>query len=127
MLEQAIAKIDSEVLSFKGGNIENCMKDRCAEVLKSFCTQDEEFAQAVVQNSKTFSECIKSIADKYTKTAKQNGISDFEAFKTMVEFYFSGAVIQVHMTIDLIGSTETPQSQTIEKPKSKIIDLTDFM
>lgn len=116
-IQSALDKIKKELKEFKGGQMEAVMKDRCAEVLCDFCKQDEEFAQAVVQSSKTFSDCLKSITDKYGKNAKQQGISDLDAFKQMVQFYFAGAVIHLSMQIDLIGNASAP---AIEIPKPSL-------
>jgi len=42
MTTQAIEKIDQELKDFKGDKYAMVMKDRCSEVLKNFCQQDEE-------------------------------------------------------------------------------------
>lgn len=101
MKTQAIEKINKELKEFKGGKGESVMKSRCAEVLKAFCEQNEEFAQAVVQTDRTLSDCISAIWKKYNNKAKTDGISDLEAFKTMVQFYFPGAGVHFAITVDV--------------------------
>lgn len=101
MKTQAIEKINKELKGFKGGKGENVMKSRCAEVLKSFCEQNEEFAQAVVQTDRTLSDCISAIWKKYNNKTRTDGISDLDAFKTMVQFYFPGAGVHFAITVDV--------------------------
>ena len=64
-----------------------------------------------------------------------NSISDLDAYKKAVKFYFPGAEIRMELTIDLIGAAgEEPAGQTAaekkaaapEKPKAIKLDLADF-
>ena len=103
MTNQALKKIDMELKSFKGDKYSDIIKDRCAEVLKNFCKQDEEFAQAVVQTDKTFTNCMAAVVKKISGN---KGISDLDAFKEIVNFYFPGAGINFTMTIDLCASVQ---------------------
>lgn len=110
--QQAIEKLEKELKAFNGAdNKAKAVKSAVADALKSFCEQDDEFAQAVVQNDKTLSDCCTSIM----KGVGQS-ISDIEVYKKAVNFYFAGADIKMKMTIDLIGSAA-------EKPQGKIIEL----
>ena len=68
-----------------------------AEALKDFSRQDAEFAQAIVQGG-SFADCMKAVA-KGVGTA----ISDLDAYKKAVQFYFPGAKIRMQLFIDLIG------------------------
>lgn len=99
MTNKALEKLDSENKSFKGGKKEQAMQSAVLATLKNFCGQNEEFAQAVVQSSKTFSDCLKAVA-----AGTGTSISDLEAYKKAVQFYFPGADIKCTMTIDLIGA-----------------------
>lgn len=106
MKTQAIEKINKELKEFKGGQGQKAqcaetMKIRCAEILKSFCEQNEEFAQAVVQTDRTLSDCISAIVNKYWHKARKDGISDLEAFKTMGQLYFPGSGVHCTLTIDV--------------------------
>lgn len=94
MKTQAIQKINSELAAYKGDRYGGAMKDYIAGVLKEFCDQNEEFAQAVVQGGK-FEECMKTVAGK----VKGQSISDLGACKAAAEFYFPGSVVEFHMTI----------------------------
>jgi len=127
MTTQALEKIGQEIKDFKGDKYAMVMKDRCSEALKNFCQQDEEFAQAVVQTDKTFSDCM---AEVVKKVKGNNGISDLDAFKEIVSFYFPGAGINFSMTIDLCASVKknitVSQSTAPEKKTALNISLDDL-
>ena len=111
--EQAIEKLNKELKEFKSGDRKaSAVKDAVADTLKTFCQQDEEFAQAVVQTDKTLSDCCETIM-KDTGSS----ISDLEVYKKAVNFYFPGADIKMTMEIDLIGSAAE------SKPQGKVIKL----
>lgn len=109
--EQAILKIDKELKGFSGDQKAKAVSQAVADTLKMFCEQDDEFAQAIVQNDKTLSDCCKSIMQKVG-----NSISDIEVYKRAVKFYFSTADIQMKMTIDLCGNIGSAD-------KGKVIEL----
>lgn len=82
------------------GNKERAMADAVMEAIKAFCQQEPEFAQAVVQSG-SFSDCMKKVA-----AGTGSSISDLDAYKKAVQFYFPGAQVRMTLTIDLIGQTE---------------------
>ena len=121
MKEKAIERLESERKTAKYDRYAQIMKDRVCETLEDFCRQDEEFAQAVVQGG-TFEDCMKSVAKSCG-----NGISDLEAFRRAVQFYFRGAEIRFHMTIDLCGSVRDDDDAAEESGgKSVVLNLADF-
>lgn len=83
------------------------IKDRKAEViaeptlnaLLEFCRQEEEFAQAIMESSKNFSECCVNVVK-----GTGNAVSDLEVYRKAVQFYFDGADIRFEMKIDLCAS-----------------------
>lgn len=99
MIEKAIEKLNIENSKFKGDRCASAMRSAVLAVLINFCEQDAEFAQAIVQNDKTFSDCMKEVAENCG-----SHISDLDAYKKAVRFYFPGADIKCTMTIDLIGA-----------------------
>lgn len=108
--EQAIEKLGNERKSFKSGDRKaSAVKDAVADTLKTFCQQDEEFAQAVVQTDKTLSDCCTKIMK-----GTGNSISDLEVYKKAVNFYFPGADIKMTMEIDPIGSATKSQGKVIK-------------
>lgn len=98
MIQKAIEKLNTENKSFKGDKYALAMRSEVLAVLINFCEQDAEFAQAIVQNDKTFSDCMADVAK-----GCGSSISDLEAYKKAVRFYFKGADIKCTMQIDLIG------------------------
>ena len=111
MTQKAIDKIRSEFknakLSLKGKAVGPSVVD----TLVSFCEQNSEFAQAVVQSDKTVGQCIDS-----TIKGCGSSISDIEVYRKAVEFYFSGATVRFNMVIDLgdDGFSNTPVTAPTE-------------
>ena len=58
-ITQAVEKLEREAAAFRGNQYEAAMKTAVLEALTSFCRQNEEFAQAVVQGG-SFGECVSS-------------------------------------------------------------------
>lgn len=122
-MNEAINKLNKENKSFKGDSKASAMRSAVLEALCQFCHQDSEFAQAVVQSDKTFSDCMKAVAK-----GVGSSISDLEAYKKAVQFYFPGAEIKFHMTIDLIGNAAegvqpiTMTANTVQVKKS-VLDI----
>lgn len=92
-LEEAIAKIEGGIAAVKGQK-ENVVGRPVADALISFCRQQEEFAQAVVQSEKTFADCVAHVV----KGVGQS-LSDIEAYRRAVGFWFPGALVDMVLTI----------------------------
>ena len=122
---QAVKKLTDE----KGkvaGNKEKAMAGAVYAAIKDFCLQNEEFAQAVVQGG-SFVDCMKKVA-----AGVGQSISDLDAYKKAVQFYFPGAEVKMQLTIDLIGkaagkdkTAEQPQPAAESAP-SLILNLADY-
>jgi hypothetical protein len=121
MTEQAIQRIEKELKDIStGSGAVGIMKKPVADTLISFCKQDEEFSQAIVQSDKTFGKCMDNVA-----SGVGSGISDLDAYRKAVQFYFPGADIRVKMTIDLCASVNDGEE---DEPKDAIVlDLADFL
>lgn len=122
---QAVKKLEGE----KGkvaGNKEKAMASAVFAAIKDFCVQEEEFAQAVVQGG-SFADCMKKVA-----SGVGNSISDLDAYKKAVQFYFPGAEVRMQLTIDLIGKAarkDKPVEQTepaAETAPSLVLNLADY-
>ena len=75
------------------------------------------FAQAVAQGG-SFKDCMAAVAK-----GVGGSISDLEAYRKAVRFYFKGADVRFRMEIDLCPTAE-------EAPRSaqkKILDIADFL
>lgn len=110
--EQALAKLDREANAGHYDKYAAIMKQGTLNALRDFCRQNEEFAQAVVQGG-TFEDCMKAVAQKCG-----SGISDLEAYRRAVRFYFPGADIRFRMELDLCGG--------LQDGPAVVLNLADF-
>ncbi|MCI9444321.1 MAG: hypothetical protein HFF69_06300 [Oscillospiraceae bacterium] len=110
---QAADKLEREAKAFKGNKYESAMKSAVAKTLASFCCQNEEFAQAVVQGG-SFAECMAAVT-KGVGTF----VSDEEAYRRAAAFYFQGAQVKMEPKIQL-----EPDAEEAEKVIS--LDFSDF-
>lgn len=131
--KEASEKLTAEAKEVTGQK-EKIMEGPVLEAIKMFCEQETEFAQAVVQGG-SFAECMKKVA-----SGVGNAISDIDAYKKAVQFYFPGAVVNMQMTIDLIGTAAqqnelinndnklqgSEEELAVEKPKILTLDLSSF-
>lgn len=123
MLEQALEKLDKGLKAGGFDKYGEIMKHGVHDALCDCCRQDEEFAQAVVQGD-NFKDCLKAVAKGCTP---QSGISDFEAYRRAVRFYFAGADIAFHMTIDLCASVKGEHVADAGKTfNGLLVDLAEF-
>lgn len=111
--EQAERRLKEEYKEVKGTK-ESAMKGPVRDALLEFCRQDEEFAQAVAQGG-SFKDCMSAVAK-----GVGSSISDLEAYRRAAAFYFDGAKIQFHMTIQL-----TPAQTGLDRG-GILLDLSDF-
>ena len=118
--EKALKKLDSERSSVSGQK-ESAMAGAVLATLKDFCKQESEFAQAIVEGGK-FSECMKAVAK-----GVGHSISDLEAYKRAVKFYFPGAKINVQMTIDLVGNAAKGSPQDDVSSAGLVLNLADYL
>jgi len=121
---KAVAKLESELKKVSGQK-EKVMANAVLDTIKDFCLQDEEFAQAVVQGG-TFDACMKKVA-----SGVGNCISDIDAYKKAVQFYFPGAKVTMQLSIDLIGDAAKPTAEEQkekkqEKASAMVLSLSDF-
>ncbi len=98
------------------------------DALLDFCRQDAEFSQAVAQGG-SFADCMDAVAKGVGKS-----ISDLEAFRRAVQFFFPGADIRFKMEIDLCASVSgdplrecsAEEDGAAKTQQTKIINLEDF-
>ena len=128
--EQAKSKLEAERSSGKYDQYAQVMKERVCETLVFFCQQDREFAQAVVQGG-IFADCMKAVAADARTFGNGHGIPDLEAFRRAVRFYFPGADVKFHMTVNLCADVEAEAETAAAAPVAstgpKILDLEDFL
>ena len=113
--EKALELLDKHKLS-KLSNKGQAVSGAVVDMLRKFCEQEEEFAQAIVQSDKSIDECI-----EYTVKDCGNAISDLDVYKKAAEFYFPGAKVQLTFVIDLVGDAAAPPAPKNENSqKSKL-------
>ena len=129
MTDLALKKIDEEARGFKGDKREQVMCKPVADALREFCRQQPEFAQAVYQSKKSFSDCMKHVAK-----GVGSSISDIEAYRRAVEFYFPGAQVEFQMVLymskyDMLqDKPEQKQKDTTKSEQSGMVfDLLDLL
>lgn len=121
--EQAKNKLEAEKKAGSYDRYAGAMKDAVCEALDGFCRQDAEFAQAVAQGG-AFADCMKAVAK-----GCGSSISDLEAFRRAVRFYFPGADVKFHMTVNLCADVEAEAAATAQAASAapKILNLDDFL
>ena len=118
--EAALERLKKEQGKVKGREA-MVMKQSVAEALASFIRQDDEFAQAVAQGE-SFDKCMEHVA----KGVQGGSISDLEAYRRAVQFYFKGAEIRMVMEIDVCPG-RVQAEQDVQGPARKVLDLADFL
>ena len=118
--EKAKAKLLEEKKSGKYDRYANVMKEAVCDALLSFCKQNEEFAQAVVQSG-SFENCMKKVAENC-----HSSLSDLEAFKRAVNFYFPGSDVLFQMQIILCEADKEYVQETKPETKPVLLSLDDF-
>lgn len=93
LVQQVMDKLNREIVDVKG-RAEDVMKQAVKDALISFCSQSEDFGTAIIENDKTFVDCMKEVAKDF-----KDGISDYEAYRRAVKFYFPTAEIEFQMKI----------------------------
>lgn len=93
--------------------------DAVRDALISFCEQQQEFADAILQG-KSLGECCEEIMK-----GCGSSISDLDVYAKAVEFYFPGAKIKMTMTIYMSEFECEEKQEAPKKPGAKILGL-DF-
>ncbi len=126
--EEAAEKLRRECGAGKFGQKEEAMKEAVLAALTEFCRQSDRFCRKVLEG-RSFEECMKTVAK-----GVGGSISDLEAFKRAVRYYWKGADVRFRMEItegnvnEEDGPSRTP-APTGEGPAeaTKIFDLEDFL
>lgn len=102
-----------------------CMYSSVVKALESFCRQNVEFSEAVLQTKKTVGELVDSIG----KDIKGNSISDIEVYRKIAELYFPGCVVEFEMKLYMSKYEKTePVVVPTEQPKKAVsLNLFDLL
>ena len=119
MSGKAIEKLRAGEKTFKGDMKAMFMKNAVCEALVSFCKHIEEFADAVIVDDKTFKGAMEAVV----KAVKGNAISDIDAYRAAVSYFFPGAVVDFVMNIRMSEYEEpvpaVKQDEPVRKEKTK--------
>ena len=87
--------------------------------LKQLCEDNDEFAQAVMQQDKTVCSCLEEVVK-----GVKGSLSDLLALKKAVQFYFPGADIKLTMSLDLgDGGTSNKGTKSVELELDSLLDF----
>lgn len=121
MKNMAISKLNKELSELKSSDRRiTVMQKPVHDALVEFCRQDAEFAQAVLQGE-SFEGCMKAVAN-----GAGSALSDLEAYRRAVQYYFPGSDIRMQMTVDLCASVRKDEPEPEKKP-AVVLDLFDLL
>ncbi len=121
--KMAIEKIAAaEDKSIKFSQKAEAVRGEVVRVLKMFCEQNNEFAQAVVQSNKNIKDCI-----EHTVDGCDNCISDIEVYSRATAFWFDGATVDFTMSINLGDGGFSNGEEPPKKHKRLEISFDDIM
>lgn len=93
----AATKLEKEIKNpGKLSRIEAAMLEPVGRMLTSFCEQDTRFAEAVFEKKETLTDCMHAVSKGVTYA-----LSDVEAYKRAVQFYFPAADVDFKCVIVL--------------------------
>ena len=101
----AIEKIEDGCKNYKGDKRGNVVARPVADALKRFCENNAAFAAAILGEDKHFADCIAAVVHGVGAA-----ISDIEAYRRAVRYFFPDADIKFDMRIILPGVPD------VEKP-----------
>lgn len=113
--DQAIKKI--RTAKMPAGQKASAVAPAVADALTDFCRQDDEFAQAVAQGG-SFADCVDAVVK-----GVGSSISDLDAYRRAVQFYFPGADIKMQMSIDLCPQAGGPEEPAVPDKGGIVLDF----
>lgn len=109
---KAIEKIRRECEQYKGDRRGQIVARPVADTLVQFCEASTDFAEAVADEDKTFTDCIAAVVRDVG-----SALADIEAFRRAVGYFFPDADIKVDMRIILPGVPDVDSDvETVENP-----------
>ena len=126
--KQAIEKIKKESAEFKGDKHGNVVVRPVADVLEQFCENNADFAAAVLGEDKHFADCIAAVTHGVGEA-----ISDIEAYRRAVRYFFPDADVKFDMRIILPGLVDKPVETVENQPAAdqrdagEIISIFDIL
>ena len=106
---KAKEKLEAEDKLFTGSRSAQTVQSYVLRALLSFADQEPRFAEVVCNTKRTFSECCAAVVHNAGEV-----LSDLDAYRKAVQFYFPNAEISFVMNIKLTG--EAPTEEEMNKP-----------
>lgn len=126
-LMTAIEKLDKEYKEGKGKlnryaraiSTEGSEGFNILTALKQLCEENDEFAQAVMQQDKSVCDCLAEIVN-----GTKQSLSDLLALKRAVQFYFPGADVRLTMSLDLgDGGASNKSGKSVDLELDSLLDF----
>ena len=106
------------------GRYDGAVMDACVKALEVFASQDEEFADAILDGSLV--ECGKAIEKG---CSGKKAVSDLDVYRMAVQHFFPGAEVEFSMTVKVNPheGMDKPMSSVPPVTVNKRINLLDLM
>ena len=115
---KAKEKLEKEDKDFKGSWEAKAVREYILKTLIRFADQEPRFAEVVCNTTRTLSECCAAVVHNAGRA-----LSDLDAYRRAVQFYFPNAEVEFVMNVKLTGSA--PTKAEMESPaKIKPADTT---
>lgn len=101
---KAKTKLEDENKAFKGSREARAVRDYILKTLICFADQEPRFAEVICNTKRTFSECCAAVVHN-----AGGMISDLDAYRRAVQFYFPHAEVEFMMNVKLTGSAPTKE------------------
>ena len=118
--EEAKNKVKADIGKIKESRAK-LMASSVADALCDFAKQNNEFAQAIVQGG-SFIGCMTAVAK-----GVGNSISDLEAYRRAVNYYFPTALVNFSMTINTEGNNSLDNSAQGKERSCVNMSLDDLL
>ena len=110
----AVDRLTKELGEAEKNRYIDVVKKPVYDALVSFCTQSDEFAQAVAESDKALNDCLKAVVD-----GVKSSLSDIEAYRRAAAFYFPGCEVDMKLTVRMSCYEEKPADESEAKPAEK--------
>ena len=126
--EKAIKKIEDGCRNYKGSKHGSAVVRPVADTLEQFCENNDDFAAAVLGEDKHFADCIAAVTHGVGEA-----ISDIEAYRRAVRYFFPDADVKFDMRIILPSLVDKPVETVENQPAAdqgdagEIISIFDIL
>lgn len=101
---KAKEKLEKENVDFKGSREAQAVREYILKTLIRFADQEPRFAEVICNTTRTLSECCAAVVHNAGRV-----LSDLDAYRRAVQFYFPHAEVEFMMNVKLTGSAPTKE------------------